>query len=119
MKTLVVKPRVSEKAYGHSQAFNTYVFDVPLTANKQIITQAIQAQFNVTVDAVRVTTVKGKVKRFVTGGRSKFGNRKDIKKAYVTLKKGDSLPVFAAVAEEKSEAKPAKKAAKTEAKDKK
>ena len=27
-KTLVLKPRMSEKAYGLSQAHNTYVFDV-------------------------------------------------------------------------------------------
>lgn len=111
MKTLIIKPRVSEKAYGASQTLNTYVFDVPKSSNKQMIKAAVQAQYNVQVETVNVTILKGKVKRFITNGRSKFGSRSDIKKAYVTLKKGDSLPIFAAVTEEAEKTEKAQKAA--------
>lgn len=108
-KTMVLRPRISEKAYGLAQARNTYVFDVPTTANRFEIAQAVAAQYEVTVEGVNIVNVKGKVKRTIRkGGRPILGKRVDIKKAYVTLKDGDSLPLFAAV-EEQAEEKPAKK----------
>jgi hypothetical protein len=51
---------------------------------------------------------KGKAKRTYrkSGGRSVMGRRSDAKKAYVTLKEGDSIPVFEAVKEaEETQAK--------------
>lgn len=122
MSTFVpLKPRMSEKTYASSQATNTFVFDVPTSINKQEIAKAVTSQFNVTVTTVRTATLKGKVKRTVRrGGRSVNGVRPDVKKAYVTLKEGDSIPVFAAIEEqEKKEAKAAEKADKKAKKDKK
>lgn len=104
MKTLILKPRVSEKAYGLSQTLNTYVFDVPKNANKQQVKAAVEAQYEVGVKTVNITIINGKVKRFITNGRSKFGTRSDIKKAYVTLKEGDSLPIFAGLTEDADKA---------------
>lgn len=102
-KTLLLKPRMSEKAYGLSQTQNVYVFDVPKGANKHSVARAVAAQFEVTVEKVNVTNVKGKTKRTVRkGGRAAAGRQSDTRKAYVTLKAGDSLPIFAAV-EEKAE----------------
>ncbi len=96
-KTMVLKPRVSEKAYGVSQSLNTYVFQVPTDANKITVMQAITDQFSVTVESVNIMNVKGKAKRSVRrGGRAVMGRRSDTKKAYVTLKEGDSIAVFAA-----------------------
>jgi ribosomal protein L23 len=58
---------------------------------------------------------KGKAKRTVRkGGRPAQGRESDFKKAYVTLKEGDSIPLFAAGEEEVKEEKP--KAAKKEKK---
>lgn len=122
MSTFVaLKPRMSEKTYASSQATNTFVFDVPLTINKQDIAKAVNSQFDVTVVTVRTAIIKGKVKRTVRkGGRSVNGVRPNVKKAYVTLKDGDSIPVFAAIEEqEKKEAKAAEKADKKAKKDKK
>jgi len=105
-KTLNLQPRMSEKAYGVSQTRNTYVFDVPKAANKHSVARAVAAQFEVTVENVNVTNIKGKAKRTVRkGGRAAHGRQSDFKKAYVTLKQGDSLPIFAGVeaAEAKSE----------------
>ncbi len=95
-KQMTLKPRISEKAYGTAEATNTYVFQVPSDANKLMVSQAVSAQFNVTVQVVNILNVKGKVKRTVRrGGKSNFGKRPDFKKAYVTLKEGDSIAIFA------------------------
>lgn len=116
-KTLVLKPRVSEKAYGLSQERRTYVFDVPTNVNKETIAQAVSAQFGVTVQTVNVTTLKGKAKRTVRkGGRPVMGRQADTKKAYVLLKEGDTLPIYAA---QEEDAKPAKSSTKLRSGEKK
>lgn len=105
-KTMLLKPRVSEKAYGIAQLRNVYVFEVPVDAGKLEIAQAVTAQFDVHVLAVNLMNVKGKVKRTVRrGGRPTKGKRADFKKAYVSLKAGDTLPIFASE-DEKADAKP-------------
>lgn len=108
-KEMLLKPRISEKAYGVSQTGNVYVFQVPVDANKLTVSQAVTAQFNVVVEGVNILNVKGKVKRTVRrGGRATTGKRSDFKKAYVTLKEGDSIAIFANEEDEKS-AKKSKK----------
>lgn len=105
-KTLILKPRLSEKAYATSQAFNTFVFDVPKSANKHSVARAVEAQYDVAVEEVKVIVLKGKAKRTVRkGGKVAKGRQTDVKKAYVKLKAGNSLPIFAAVeeAEQKQE----------------
>src|SRR3954464_15288952 len=97
MKDLVMIPRVSEKAYQMSQRDNvkTYVFEVPTGSNKHSVARAITMQYDVVVTSVRTTTAKGKVKQsYRKGGRPITGTRSDVKKAYVTLRSGDSLPLF-------------------------
>jgi large subunit ribosomal protein L23 len=102
-EAIVLKPRVSEKAYGLSgkdNKANVYVFDVENANNKHTVARAIEAQYNVTVTGVNITNLKGKAKRTVRkGGRPVAGRTSDVKKAYVTLKAGQSLPIFAAVEE--------------------
>lgn len=93
-------PVISEKAYGQSQN-STYIFKVPLTANKQQIISAVAAQYGVKVADVRVVIAKGKVKRTVRGGKPITGHRSDVKKAYVALVEGDSIKIFDDVEEEK------------------
>lgn len=113
MKSLVLKPRMSEKAYAQSQT-GVYVFLVPTEANKHTVSKAVEAQFGVTVVDVRTVVQNGKPKT----SRSKRTRgititRKDTKKAYVTLKDGDHIAIFDAPEETKSADKKAdKKAAK-------
>jgi large subunit ribosomal protein L23 len=105
-KTMILRPRISEKSYGLSQLRNTYAFDVPTNANRTEVADAVAAQFEVTVLSVNILNSKGKVKRTIRrGGRPVMGKRADTKKAYVTLKAGDELPIFAAV-EDTTEAEP-------------
>lgn len=103
-------PRATEKAYGMVKN-NVYVFDVPLTANKQQILTAVETQFGVKTVSIKTLVQSGKAIRTSTGKRSRptTVNRKDLKKAYVTLAKGDSIKVFDEATLEETEAKAAKK----------
>jgi large subunit ribosomal protein L23 len=95
---LNLKPRMSEKAYRQSTLNQTYIFVVPSSSNKIQIKAAVEAQFNVTVEAVNIVIQNGKKARSIRLGnrraRAIIGERKDIKKAYVRLKEGDSIKIF-------------------------
>ena len=105
-----VFPRKTEKAYGQSLN-NIYVFDAPVSANKQQITAAIETQFNVKTTNIKTLVQTGKAIRFSRGKRAQPGKttRADIKKAYVTLAKGDSIKVFDEVKTEEPKTKTVKK----------
>ncbi|RWZ78799.1 MAG: 50S ribosomal protein L23 [Candidatus Microsaccharimonas sossegonensis] len=100
MKTITtapifVTPVTTEKAYGQSQK-NIYVFNVPLTANKQQIKNAVQSQYDVTIVTIKTLVQSGKAIRFSRGKNRYPGStsRTDSKKAYVTLADGSSLNIF-------------------------
>ena len=113
-KSVALKPRMSEKTYALAQSENTFVFVVPASANKMTVAGAVQAQFGVTVEDVRIMIEKGKIKQARRKrSRPVSGKRPDRKKAYVRIKEGDNIPIFAAVEEAE------KKAQKAEAKAKK
>ena len=63
--------------------------------------RAVASQFDVTVTDVNIANVKGKAKRTISakGRRVSKGRQNDVKKAYVTLKVGDKLSIFAAIEE--------------------
>ena len=107
-KSLTLKPRVSEKTYALSEEHNTYVFEVPKGASKQLVANAVTAQYEVGVVNVRISATPGKTQRtYRRGGRvTHDGQRSSLRKAFVTLKEGDKLPIFAAV--EDNDAKPEK-----------
>lgn len=87
---LSILPKVSEKSYMLAQA-GTYVFTVPLHANKAEVARAVEAQFDdVKVKDVRLAVQKGKAVRAYRGKRQNPGQavRSDSKKAYVTLSEG-------------------------------
>lgn len=80
-------PVISEKSTIIAENDKQIVFKVQKNATKKQVKSAVEAMFNVEVDAVRVLNVKGKQKRF---GRS-LGQRSDWKKAYVKLKAGHDI----------------------------
>jgi len=98
VKLMALKPRISEKGYTISERDNVYIFDVPATANKFDIAKSVASQFEVSVTNVRVASVPGKaIRAYRSRGRKSINaKRSDIRKAYVTLKDGDKLPIFAA-----------------------
>lgn len=95
MNPIIITPRATEKAYGQTTK-NIYVFNVPLTANKQQIADVVAAQYDVTVKNVSTAVQAGKAMRFSRGKNRYPGttHRKDTKKAYVTLAEGSSIQIF-------------------------
>ncbi|MCS6986427.1 MAG: 50S ribosomal protein L23 [Sphingomonadaceae bacterium] len=69
------------------------VFKVPLDATKPQIKAAVEALFDVKVEAVNTLVVKGKTKRW----RGRPYRRSDVKKAIVTLAEGHSIDVTTGV----------------------
>ncbi len=106
MKTITLKPRMSEKTYALSTE-RVYVFDVDTSVNKHEIADAVEKTYDVTVTGVKTLISKGKVKRLYRKRRFETGKRVDVKKAYVTLKAGDAIPIFAAIEEAEKEAEKA------------
>jgi len=84
---VILAPHITEKAASVGESSNQYVFKVAPDATKPEIKQAVEALFEVSVDAVRVLNTKGKTKR--SGAR--LGRRKDWKKAYVRVKAGQEI----------------------------
>ncbi len=93
---LHVTPRATEKAYRLVSGQNTYVFDAPLSANKQQIIDAVESQYNVKVARIKTLVQSGKAVRYSRGKHRYPGTttRVDTKKAYVTLVEGNSIKVF-------------------------
>ncbi len=80
---ILLEPRITEKSSLVSQ-YRQYVFKVHKDATKPDIKRAVEFLFEVEVEAVQVSLVKSKAKRF--GGIQ--GRRKGWKKAYVKLAEG-------------------------------
>ena len=86
MKVLLA-PQISEKATYVAEKNEQVIFRVATDATKPEIKAAVEMMFKVSVDAVQVTNVKGKVKR---AGRF-TGRRNNWKKAYVCLAPGQEI----------------------------
>ncbi len=84
---IIKRPIITEKTTKLKQQQNTYVFEVDINATKSMIKQAVEKLFNVEVEDVRTMIMKGKLRRY---GRFE-GYRPDWKKAYVKIKKGQSI----------------------------
>lgn len=84
----ILTPIITEKSTILSE-YNQVIFEVPLSATKVEVKEAVETLFKVKVTAVNTLRQKGKTKRF----RGIPGRRKDIKKAIVTLKDGDTIDI--------------------------
>ncbi len=88
---IILSPRITEKGAILAEA-GAYVFNVARDANKKDIAVAMQALFNVTPRMVRVVAIPRKV--VATRGRMQKGQSGGGKKAYVYLKKGDTIELI-------------------------
>jgi large subunit ribosomal protein L23 len=84
---ILLAPQISEKATYVAEKNEQVIFRVASDATKPEVKAAVEKLFNVTVDSVQISNVKGKKKRF---GRY-MGARKDWKKAYVCLAAGQEI----------------------------
>jgi large subunit ribosomal protein L23 len=89
MQTLVLTPKISEKAMYLAEQ-SIYIFEVPSSTNKIEVAKAVEAAFKVDVTSVNMIIAKGKVKRF----RRVLGRERDVKKAMVKLKAGQTIKLF-------------------------
>lgn len=85
---IILRPRITEKGAVMAER-SVYLFNVAPSANKRDIARAIENLFKVRPVAVRVVRVAGK--RSWTRGTNRFGRGAQTKKAYVILKKGDTI----------------------------
>ena len=83
---VLLKPTITEKSTT-LQEEGKYTFAIMPTANKIQVKEAVETNFNVTVLDVNITKLRGKRKRY--GAR--FKTMPNVKKAVVTLKRGDRI----------------------------
>ena len=83
---IIKKPITTEKST-NLQQFNQYTFVVSKTSNSFEIKNAIQIIFNVKVNKVNTSILRGKGKTF----KGQYGHRKDVKRAIVTLEEGNTI----------------------------
>ena len=81
------RPRITEKATMHT-GNNVYTFDVLPAAGKRQIANAIKDVYNVTPVSIRVVTIPAKRR---VNRRGIAGVQQGGKKAYVQLKKGETI----------------------------
>ena len=89
---VIVRPVITEKAMKSAEN-NQVTFVVSLDATKSQIKKAVESVFGVEVKSVNTLRQAGKVKSF----RGKPGVRSDVKKAIITLAKGQTIDVTAGV----------------------
>lgn len=85
--TIIIRPRITEKAAVLSETGNVYTFEVTKSATKTTIKRAIKEIYKVA--PTRVNIVKLAAKNVVVKGKK--GSTKAVVKAYVYLKKGDKI----------------------------
>lgn len=89
MSQLLLTPKISEKAIYLAER-GIFVFEVPSSANKIEIARAVETAFKVNVTDVNIVVSKGKLKTF----KRVVGRQKDVKKAMVKLKSGQTIALF-------------------------
>lgn len=92
MYEVVRRPVITEKNTMLAEQ-NKYCFEVAVASNKNQIKQAVEKLFKVSVVAVNIVRVPGKVRRV---GRSR-GMTKSWKKAIVTVLPGQRIELFEGV----------------------
>ena len=89
---VLIKPLITEKATNQS-AHNKYVFVVSLKANKISVAKAIEDTYGIKPIKVNIANADGKK---VARGKVR-GQRKDWRKAIVTLPQGQTIKIYEGV----------------------
>ena len=94
IKTILVKPLITEKADTLSEGKNQYSFIVDKSANKIEIRKAVESLYAVNVEAVNTMVIAGKRKTRNTKRGVLHGRKPSYKKAVVTLASGENIDFF-------------------------
>lgn len=93
-KNVIVKPLITEKSTKLGEKRNTYAFKVERDANKLEIKKAVQEMYNVQITDVNTVVNVGKKKVRYTKKGVASGMKPAYKKAYVTLKTGETIDFY-------------------------
>lgn len=88
LTSVIAGPRITEKAVGLGD-HNVYTFNIRRGATKFLIRDAVKALYGVT--PVKVNIVNKKPATRLSGSRNRMVKVAGEKKAYVYLKKGDTI----------------------------
>lgn len=88
---ILISPRITEKG-AYLSEHGVYVFNVAKDASKKDIADAVRTIFKVTPRKVTVVRVLGK--EVQTRGKNRLGHTASGKKAYVYLKKGETIELL-------------------------
>ncbi|MEX2340974.1 MAG: 50S ribosomal protein L23 [Candidatus Paceibacterota bacterium] len=91
LSSVLRAPRVTEKAMRGSER-NVYVFEVARSATKFDVRDAVKQFFNVT--PVKINIVNKSPRQFKSASTRRVKTEHGMKKAYVYLKKGDSISLM-------------------------
>lgn len=94
---VLIKPIVTEKSSKGSEKMGRYAFKVEREANKLEIKKAVEEAYNVKVEDVNTSVNVGKKKTRQTKKGISTGLKAPYKKAYVTLKAGETIDFYGAV----------------------
>ncbi len=86
---ILKSPRVTEKASMLAEK-NIFVFNVDLSADAKSVAKAVEAQYKVKPERVNIIRIRAKN----TNVKNRLGKTTRGKKAYVFLKKGDTLKLI-------------------------
>ena len=88
---VILEPVITEKIAKSSEKMGKYAFYVHTQSNKKEVRSAVEKHFNVHVTKVNIINEGGKWRRV----RFQPGMTRDMKKAIVTLKKGEKIDITA------------------------
>ena len=93
LNDVIIRPVVTEKSNAQIEIANVYTFEVDIRANKNLVKEAVESLFNVSVLQVHTAIMPAKLGR---RQRKVFIRKSEWKKAIVTLAPGQSIDLFSA-----------------------
>lgn len=94
MKTILIKPLITEKTSAATERYNQFSFIVNREANKIEIRKAIESEYKVSVKDVRTVNVDGKLKTKFTKTGVVSGRTPSFKKAIISLSAGETIDFY-------------------------
>jgi large subunit ribosomal protein L23 len=95
--SVLKKPIITEKATASGEKLGQYGFIVAKDANKVEIKKAIEKMYSVSVKSVNTMNAAGKVRNRYTKAGNISGMKGMVKKAVVTLKKGETIDFYSSI----------------------
>ena len=97
LSEVLIRPILSEKINKQTEKMNRYAFVVSRKANKLEIKKAVQEFYGIQVIDVNTAVMPGKAKSRNTKAGVVSGRKSAKKKAYVTVKAGETIDLYATV----------------------